>query len=139
MLGQVTMPELQRTVSDGQWDCLWIAAHGNPDGFLLADGLVRSAELVQLVGHRFALIVLNSCESLLVGSMLQNDTPAAVVVTQAALPDRTAYLTAANFARELAHHGDPQRAYRASHPGGANIYLYLAGMSDDFLARATER
>jgi hypothetical protein len=134
MLGQVTLPEVQRTITDGNFDCLWIAAHGNPDGFLLADGLVRSAELVQLVGHRFRLVVLNSCESLLVGSMLQNDTPAAVVVTQALLPDRTAYLTAANFARELARHGNPRRAYRVAHPGGANIYLYLAGMGDDFLA-----
>ena len=136
VLGEITMPQLQRELEAGQYDCLWIAAHGNPEGFLLADGILRKEEFVPMVGKRFRLVVLHSCESLEVGSMLQKQTPAAVVVTQAALPDRTAFITAANFARALAAHGDPYRAFQESHPGGAHIYLYLQG-DDAFLAAAS--
>jgi hypothetical protein len=64
--------------------------------------------------------------------MLQNEANCDVICTQIALPDVTAYVTAAKFARELAKHGDARRAYAAARPGSNRTYLYLAGL--DFLA-----
>ena len=134
VLGSVTLTDVTREIGRAQYDALWIAAHGNESGILLSDGIVESATLTQLVRGQFKLVVINSCSSLQPALMLQNEAGCDVVCTQIALPDVTAYVTAARFARELAKHGDARRAYAAARPGANRTYLYLAGMASDFLA-----
>lgn len=139
MQGKITLRAFTDECNRGPWDLLWIVAHGNDEGFLLSDGLLRAAGLVQLTRGRFRTIYLNSCSSLKPALMLirnKDDYGNApdVICTLSLLPDITSYLTGTRFVEELASAGNPRRAYDRAAPGDNDNYLYLAGLSNDFLA-----
>lgn len=142
MQGKITLRALSDECERGPWDLLWIMAHGNDDGVLLSDGLLKAAGLAQLVRGRFRTIYLNSCSSLKPALMLirskdnMGNAPD-VICTLSALPDVTSYLTGTRFVLELSRTHNPRVAYDLAVPGDNDNYLYLAGMSNDFLAPRT--
>lgn len=129
LFSPVTLRDLTRELQAGDEDAVFFLAHGSPDGILLDDApvLLSPGALVQLVRNRFKLVYLNSCSSVALAQLIQNETGAAVICTLANVPDRDAYVTGSLFATSLARHGDIARAYKESLPGGNRIYLYLAG------------
>jgi hypothetical protein len=142
MQGKITLRALTDECSRGPWDMLWIIAHGNDEGFLLSDGLLKAEGLVQLTRGRFKTVYLNSCSSLKPALMLirnkddHGDAPD-VICTLSALPDITSYLTGARFVQELVDTHNHRRAYDRAAPGDNENYLFLAGMSNDFLLLAS--
>lgn len=139
----VTLRDLTREVQAGDEDMIFFLAHGSADGILLDDKdprtqtpvLLSPAALVQLVRNRYRLVYLNTCSSLELAQLIQNETGAAVICTLTNVPDRDAYVTGSLFAASLARHGDVARAYKESLPGANRLYLYLA--ATDFLTERT--
>jgi len=126
VLGNVTHEDFLREV-EKEYDVLWLCTHGSEEGILLSDGLLQTSLLVALVRDKFKLIVLNTCESIQVAQMIQNETSAEVVATIVDVPDREAFQTGAIFARELAKTGSSERAYNVARPGSNRTYVRLAG------------
>lgn len=133
----VTLRDLTREVQAGDEDAIFFLAHGGPDGILLDDApvLLSPGALVQLVRNRYRLVYLNTCSSVELAQLIQNETGAAVICTLTNVPDRDAYVTGSLFAASLARHGDVARAYKESLPGANRLYLYLA--ATDFLTERT--
>lgn len=127
LIDAVSLPDLVRAVRDAVYDVLWVAGHAGAGGLPLSDGLLSPASFTALVRGRFGLIYINTCESLALAQMIQNETGAAVVCTVAPVPDATAYQTGSLFAAELARTGDFRAAYNRSRPGENKDYILLAG------------
>lgn len=129
LLGEVKLPELMREIRAGQYDVLWFATHGSAEGVQLTDQMLTADELVPLVRDKFGLVVLNTCSSLSVAQLLQEDANVAVICTLLDVADRQAYVTGSQFAAHLHETGDITTAYRASKPGRNRSYLFLPVLS----------
>ncbi len=130
LIDDVSRPDLVRALRDTEADVLWVAGHAGVDGLPLSDGVLSPSAFAALVRGRFALIYINTCESLALAQMIQNETEAAVVCTVASVADATAYQTGSLFAAELARTGDFRAAYHRSRPGENKDYVLLAGEQD---------
>lgn len=137
LLGVVGLPELMREIRSGQYDVLWFATHGSPEGIQLSDAMLSAEELVPLVRERFGLVVLNSCSSLLTAQLLQEEANVAVICTLLDVEDRQAYQTGSRLASALYESVTIVAAYLASKPGRNRSYLYLPSLSpsDDTLSQ----
>ncbi len=125
ILGTVTLQEILD--DSGEYDILWIAAHGGPDGVRLSDDqLWRTDELIDYAKD-FALIVLNTCSSLEIAQGISNRWGAGVICTIADVGDRDAGRVASRFARALATTGDASQAYEYAKRGATKTYLYVGG------------
>ncbi|OGO43043.1 MAG: hypothetical protein A2Z04_08830 [Chloroflexi bacterium RBG_16_57_9] len=82
-------------------------------------------------------VVLNSCESDELAETLHDATGADVVCTMVAIPDETAFQTAALFAEHLGESGDFRAAYELAKPGGV-AYRYVPEYRES-LVMAPER
>ena len=123
ILGTVTLQEILD--DSGEYDILWIAAHGGPDGVRLSgDQLWRTDELIDYAKD-FALIVLNTCSSLEIAQGISNRWGAGVICTIADVGDRDAGRVAARFARALSTTGNPSDAYEYAFRGANQTYLYV--------------
>lgn len=129
LLGRVTATQLIREIKSGQFDALWFATHGSAGGIQLTDGLITAEELIPLARERFRLVVLNTCASLQVAQMIQEEAEVDVVCTISEVPDRQAYQTGSLFASALSKSPNVAAAYMRSKPGGNRLYLYLAALS----------
>lgn len=128
LLGSVSSTDLLREIRAADYDCLWLATHGGPDGVQLSDGMMAASELVAVIRDRFKLVFLNTCNSLLVAQLLQEEANASVICTLIGVPDRQAYQTGSLFATALSDTGNIAAAYKRSKPGGNRSYLYLAAL-----------
>lgn len=128
LLGTVNSVDLLREMRTGNYDVLWLATHGDGDGIKLSDGMFSAGELVPQVRDRFTLVILNTCNSLLIAQMLQEEANVGVICTIISVPDRQAYQTGSRLASALAESDSLVSAYRASKPGQNRSYLYLAAM-----------
>lgn len=124
-LGNVRHVDVLTDITSGEYDAFWFSGHTTKDGLQLTDGPLSASELTPLIRGRFALVVLNSCDSQQTAQMLQNETEAAVIATIVEVPDRLAFQTGALFARELAKTGDIPTAYQAAKPGNNRTYVLL--------------
>lgn len=124
-LGNVRHVDVLTDITSGEYDAFWFSGHTTKDGLQLTDGPLSASELTPLIRGRFALVVLNSCDSQQTAQMLQNETEAAVIATVVEVPDRLAFQTGALFARELAKTGDILTAYQAAKPGNNRTYVLL--------------
>lgn len=124
-LGNVRHVDVLTDITSGEYDAFWFSGHTTKDGLQLTDGPLSASELTPLIRGRFALVVLNSCDSQQTAQMLQNETEAAVIATVVEVPDRLAFQTGALFARELAKTGDIPTAYQAAKPGNNRTYVLL--------------
>jgi hypothetical protein len=126
LIGSVTSTDLLREMRSGRYDTLWFATHGNGEGIQLSDGVFSASELVPQVRDRFTLVVLNSCSSLNIAQLLQEEAGVGVICTLIDVPDRQAYQTGSRLASALAQSSNVVDAYLASKPGNNRSYLYLA-------------
>lgn len=124
-IGDVRHVDVLTDVTAGEYDAFWFAGHSTKDGLMLSDGVLSAEELTPLIRGRFALVVLNSCESEDAARMLQKETEAAVVATVVEVPDRLAFQTGALFAQKLSETGDIPTAYNAARPGNNRTYVLL--------------
>lgn len=125
LLGNVTNTALLRRIREGEYDALWFATHGSAEGIKLSDGMLSASALVPLVRDRFSLVFLNTCNSLPVAQMLQEEANVSVICTLLDVPDLQAYQTGSNLATALAESSSVAEAYTASKPGQNRSYLYL--------------
>lgn len=126
MQGTVTSTDLLDAMLDGNYELLYIAAHGTEEGVLFSDGLLSSSALTGVVRARHVTFVyLNTCSSLAVAKLINEQTGAGVVCTISEIGDASAFRTGALFARVLAETGDFEHAYELSKPGNSTEYHYL--------------
>lgn len=126
-MGEIRTVDVVRYIRESDADILWFATHGSKDGVMLSDGMLSPSMLAQLVRGRFAAVVLNTCESVQVAMMLQNETDAEIIATVIQVPDNEAFATGTLLADWLGRTGDLETAYNASRPGSNRTYLRLAG------------
>lgn len=125
MIGNVTVSRFLFEVLASKYDVLWLCTHGTKDGILFSDGLLTASELTPLVRNRFSLVVLNTCDSIDVAQMIQNETESSVIATIREVPDREAFQTGALFARALSIQ-TVTAAYTDARPGNNRTYVHLA-------------
>lgn len=142
----------QRTLIDElvrprmSYDVLWLATHGGESGIVFSDGILDASALSALVRSAgFRLVFLNTCSSIQVANMVQQESSADVICTVNSVPDLEAYRTGSLFARHLFVTSDFRAAYEASKPGHNRTYLYLSsgktivnGEMRDLRARLSE-
>jgi hypothetical protein len=128
LLGHVTSTQLLSEIQSGSYDVLWFQGHGNSEGIALSDGFLSASELVPQVRERFRLVVINTCDSLQMAQMLQEEGNVDVICTIMEAPDRQAFQTGSLLASALSKSGSISAAYMRSKPGGNRLYLYLASM-----------
>jgi hypothetical protein len=111
-----------------EYDIVWFACHGTPDGVELSDGLLPTAQLVQMLRlHKPCLLVLNTCNSLQVAMQVHDEVGCAVICTVVSIPDMDAFVTGSQLAHALAGGSDIQQAYNLSKPGRNRQYVLLNG------------
>jgi len=114
----VTVRDVTERITRQSWDVIWFACHGTTEGVQLTDGILDTATLVSLVRTSGAkLVVLNTCESDMVGIYLWALTGAAVVATLSAIPDKAAYVAGALLADGLRRGLSIDDAFNRSKPG----------------------
>jgi hypothetical protein len=129
LVGRVTATELLRDMRAADYDVLWLATHGNNDGIQLSPTeFLPATELVAHVRDRFSLVVLNTCESLGIAQLFQEEANASVICTLLKIPDTLAYRTGSRLAHALAESPTIAGAYLASKPGRNREYLYLPAL-----------
>lgn len=134
VLGSVDAADFFRQVSSNGHEVLMLITHGSEQGILLSDGWLSASMLVSAVRDRFELIFINTCSSLGMAQMIQNESGCGIVATVGEVNDRQAFYTGAQFAKEVARRADYYEAYKRSRPGGNNMYVYLAGRARDITA-----
>lgn len=125
-LGDVRQADVLADIGTDEYDVMWFCGHATSAGLLLSDGPLLAEALAPIVRGRFALVVLNTCDSYPTAEQIQNETEAAVIATVVDVPDRLSFQTGALFARSLASSGDIPTAYYAARPGSNRTYIYLA-------------
>lgn len=129
MQGQVTGAGLIREIRDGDYDCLWLATHGNSEYVELSgQERVTAEELVPLVRGRFELVVLNTCSSWRIAHMLQLQANTAVISSLINTPDTTAYQFGSLLSTALVEHPTVTDAYLATVMGNSETYLYFPAL-----------
>lgn len=114
----VTVRDVTERIAHQPWDVIWFACHGSAQGVQLTDGLLDTATLVSLVRAAGAqLVVLNTCESDMVGIYIWALTGAAVICTLASVPDKAAYVTGRLLADGLGRGLSIEDAFKRSRPG----------------------
>jgi hypothetical protein len=122
--------DVAKAAADGGFDVIWFATHLAQDeagGCLLLSrevlGIGAVAAYVAASGARLA--IFNTCASIELAVQVLDDTPADVIATVSAAPDREAMRTGLLFARLLALCGDFRAAYERAKPGRNRQYVYL--------------
>jgi hypothetical protein len=129
LVGRVTRSEFVREMRAGEYDVLWLATHGNSEGIQLSSGeMIPATELVAHVRERFTLVVLNTCSSLNIAQIIQEEANAGVICTLIDVPDAQAYTTGSRLASALAESATIAAAYLAAKPGRNRSYLYLPSL-----------
>lgn len=107
----------------GTVDILWVISHGAQEGFFLNDGLVNASELTSLLRSADTfLCVLNTCESYETAHQIAWEMDVAILCTISEVPDRTAFISGALFARHLAAGLDYVTAWEKAKPGQEHPY-----------------
>lgn len=127
VIGTITKQTFLQEVLASDAQMLYLCTHGNADGIMLSDGILKASQLTTAVRGRFDYVVLNTCNSFHTAQMLQNDTGAAIIATIIEVPDDEAFYTGAVFVQALAQLDDVGKAYDKARPGGNRTYIYLAG------------
>ncbi len=104
LIGTVNYRNFAHELAAPFYDILWLCTHGTDEGIWLSDGAISASLLTPLVRDRFRLIVLNTCTSIGVAQMLQNESSSDIIATIIEVPDRDAFQTGALLARQLAEH-----------------------------------
>lgn len=127
VIGDVRELDIQRAIEKSEYDCLWFATHGGPDGMLLS-GTTLSAEGVgQYVSTSgVKLCVLNTCASEDVANRIVAGGDADMIFTIVAdVKDEDALRFGALLAAELSKTDDYEGAFTVAAGPGATKYRYL--------------
>ena len=131
----VTAGEVLRATVNESYDIVHIASHGMPDGVLMANNTVLTADQALRMGKavRARLIYINTCSgSKLAQYMVDHGIPA-VIASNYDQQDLTAWSVAAYFYEFLSqNNGDVLGAFRMAKPsdGGMSIWLSDAGVAE---------
>lgn len=129
MNGDVSAASVLRRVRENDYDCLWLATHGNGAYIELSgDEKLLAEELVPLVRGRFSLVVLNTCNSLRIAKLIQLQANVGVICTLVAINDGTAYKFGSLLSSALVEQPTVADAYLATVLGNDESYLYLPAL-----------
>lgn len=125
LTGHVTSGDVIRALGSkqGRWDIVWLMTHGNSQGIALSDEMVDASALTADIRNSGAkLLVLNTCESEIIGLQIHEELGIDVITTIVAVPDQMAFRTGAWLARNLAKGMSVREAYEKSKPGQNRAY-----------------
>lgn len=109
-----------------EWDIIWLVTHGVPEGWFLYDGIVNPSETTAFIrAAATQLLVMNTCQSFEVANEIAGELGIALLCTIAEVPDRTAFIAGALFARQLASGLDYVEAWERSKPGQKHPYVLI--------------
>lgn len=131
VLGNVDSSDFLHHVAANGHEVLMLITHGGDQGILLSDGWLPAPMVVSTLRDCFELVFLNTCSSLGMAQMLQNESGCGVISTVSDVEDKQAFFTGAQFARELVRGNDYYEAYKRSRPGANTTYVYLAGRAKE--------
>lgn len=127
VIGTVRESDIQRAIEKGDYDVLWWASHGGPEGLLLSGSILSAEGVGQFVSASGAkLCVLNTCASEDVAFRIIAGGDADMVFTISAdVGDADALRFGSLLAGELAKTNDFEDAFRTAAGPGATKYRYL--------------
>ncbi len=127
VVGSVRDTDILRAVEKGEYDILWFATHGGPDGMLLSGSVLSPEGVGQFVATSGAhLCVLNTCASEDVANRIIAGGDADMVFTITdKVGDVDALRFGALFAGELAKTDDFEEAFRIAAGPSTTKYRYL--------------
>lgn len=133
LLGRVTVAHIVQRLRGGEYDILYLVAHGYPGGILLhqtAAGVpneeLTPAHLSSVARYGLKLVVLLACDSVTVGNMVVTSAQVDTICTVTQLDSETAYLTGSLLAQGLADGLSMRDAFEKARPGNDVDYVYLA-------------
>ena len=144
LLGKVTVAQIVQRLRGGQYDVLYLVAHGYPNGILLTQTApnlpneeLTPGHLSSVARYGLKLVVLLACDSVTVGNMVVTSAQVDTICTVTQLDTDTAYLTGSLLAQGLAD-GLPYRdAFEKARPGNDVDYVYLAARHVDTDSKLT--
>ena len=126
--GVVTRADLINALPAKPWDILWFVTHGSVDGIMLSDGTIGAGDLAAIVGNTQAsLVVLNTCDTRLVGLDIHYELGVDVITTVAEVTDATAYQAGVLLARNLGGGMSNREAFERSKPSNSRNYHIFSG------------
>ena len=133
VLGKVSVSQIVQQLRGGQYDILFLVAHGYPNGILLAqtgpslpNEELTPAHLSSVARYGLKLVVLLACDSVTVGNMVVTSAQVDTICTVTQLDTDTAYLTGSLLAQGLADGLAYRDAFEKARPGNDVDYVYLA-------------
>lgn len=127
VMGTVDSERFLRSITANGHRILFLLTHGKEEGIMLSDGILPVSLFVQAVRDRFDLVFLNTCDSLSVAQMIQNECATGVICTIDDVNEKVAYYTGSQLAKELSRGLNFYDAYKRARPGGNQTYVFLAG------------
>lgn len=129
--GPVSEKDVRDASASGDFDGIWFATHTADNRVLLSeDSLTEESVVAYVAASGASWAFFNTCQSIIFGLRIIDETQADVICTVSANPDPAAMRTGVLFARQLALLGDPRAAYERSKPGGNRLYVYLDNYRD---------
>jgi hypothetical protein len=133
VLGKVSVSQIVQQLRGGQYDILFLVAHGYPNGILLTQTApnlpneeLTPAHLSSVARYGLKLVVLLACDSVTVGNMVVTSAQVDTICTVTQLDSETAYLTGSLLAQGLADGLSTRDAFEKARPGNDVDYVYLA-------------
>jgi hypothetical protein len=133
VLGKVSVSQIVQQLRGGQYDILFLVAHGYPNGILLTQTApnlpneeLTPAHLSSVARYGLKLVVLLACDSVTVGNMVVTSAQVDTICTVTQLDTDTAYLTGSLLAQGLADGLSTRDAFEKARPGNDVDYVYLA-------------
>lgn len=112
------------------YDIIWFATHGDEKGVYLTDGILSISEITTMIRSAGAqLTVFNTCASRPVALTIHDELKTDFVCTVKRVPDRTAFITGAVFAKKIADGLSFEDAFNQARPGQDTTYTFIPGES----------
>lgn len=127
VIGVVRDIDILRAVENNEYDILWFATHGGPEGVLLSNGILSAEGIGQYVATSgVKLCVLNTCasEDVAFKIVAGGDTDMVYTITDQ-VKDEDALRFGSLFGGELAKTDNFQEAFTVAAGPGATKYRYL--------------
>lgn len=144
VLGKVSVAQIVQRLRGGQYDILYLVAHGYPNGILLTQTApnlpneeLTPAHLSSVARYGLKLVVLLACDSVTVGNMVVTSAQVDTICTVTQLDSETAYLTGSLLAQALSDGLSMREAFEKARPGNDVDYVYLAARHGEVDSKLT--
>jgi len=138
--GRIGLPDIRKALRfSDKWDIVWFIVDSGWDvvknaGYMDLEGGATDDDIVSIVRSSGCdLVILNSCNSIAIGTQIAEQTRADVVSTVIDVPDVQAVTFGVSMAKIILDGRSYFDAFRLSRPSGNRTYTYMSSLSSPVL------